>query len=295
MVSFPRAPKPLRWTLKLIRTVYNDKFVQDAVDNRYHHPHDPMPPFVHAWTVKRYGLRNLVEATRSDLDKAINTYDDIAEVRLFGGFLRQEYDTEQLTFFLYARTVIQDQAATSKAIFAGEQYVPQMDSTLPVDVAAEIRHIPLKLAHDLVTSTFGERFSQKASQTLLVYVDGVAEVWLPSGKKQQLKTVRPGSTVSAGPGSIVGYDDGAPASLAVQSLDEKHGQLMVNEARFLELLLQAYTADRDEFMTQLKGMFAAADGDSDGEIDIHDFVNLMSLAIPEWSASMAKQVNPLCF
>ena len=62
-VPFPRANKPLRWALKLIRTVYNDKFIADAVDNRYHHPHDDMDTFVQVrdlttWTILQQDSSN---------------------------------------------------------------------------------------------------------------------------------------------------------------------------------------------------------------------------------------------
>ena len=42
------------------------------------------------WTIKRYGLKNLVASARADLEGAIGTYDDLAEVRMFGGFLNRE-------------------------------------------------------------------------------------------------------------------------------------------------------------------------------------------------------------
>ena len=38
-----RPLKPLRWLLKVIQQVYDAKFVADAVDNRYGHPHDALP------------------------------------------------------------------------------------------------------------------------------------------------------------------------------------------------------------------------------------------------------------
>lgn len=100
-----RPLKPLRWLLKVIESLYEAKFVADAVDNRYGHPHDPLPEFIYMWTVKRYGLRDLVGATRWDIANAVNYYgDEHSEARLFGAFMHEEYGTEQLGFFLYCRS-----------------------------------------------------------------------------------------------------------------------------------------------------------------------------------------------
>ena len=65
---------------------------------------------------------------------------------------------------------------------------------------------------------------------------------------------------------------------------------MIEQARFLELLLQAYSTERDGYTTNLRAMFAAADGDGDGEIDKDDFVNLMKLAVPGWTVGQSKDV-----
>lgn len=54
-----RPAKPLGWVLRLIRTIYDEKYLADAVDNRYQHPHDSLPEFIFVWTAKRYGLKNL--------------------------------------------------------------------------------------------------------------------------------------------------------------------------------------------------------------------------------------------
>ena len=66
--------------------------------------------------------------------------------------------------------------------------------------------------------------------------------------------------------------------------------LVIEQARFLELLLQAYSTERDGYTTNLRAMFAAADGDGDGEIDKDDFVNLMKLAVPGWTVGQSKDV-----
>ena len=85
------------------------------MDNRHNHPHDPLPEFIFVWTAKRYGLRDLVGTTRHDIAHAAQVYDDVPEVRTFLAFMLEDYDTEQLSFYLYARAVIHDRAATNDA------------------------------------------------------------------------------------------------------------------------------------------------------------------------------------
>ena len=86
----------------------------DAVDNRYNHPHDPLPEFIYMWTCKRYGLRDLVGSTRWDIANAVDTYHESSdEVRLFASFMHEKYGTEQLSFFLYCRTVVYEFSSTT--------------------------------------------------------------------------------------------------------------------------------------------------------------------------------------
>ena len=66
--------------------------------------------------------------------------------------------------------------------------------------------------------------------------------------------------------------------------------LVIEEARFLELLLQAYSTEREAYRVTLATVFSEADGDGDGEIDKNDFVNLAKNAVPGWTTGQAKDV-----
>ena len=66
--------------------------------------------------------------------------------------------------------------------------------------------------------------------------------------------------------------------------------MVLDEARLLELLMQAYSADRASYDVRLGQVFAESDIDGDGEIDKDDFVRFMSVAVPSWSAGHAKDV-----
>ena len=65
---------------------------------------------------------------------------------------------------------------------------------------------------------------------------------------------------------------------------------MIEEARFLELLLVVYSNERDAYRTTLAAVFSQADGDGDGEIDKNDFVNFAKTAVPTWTTGQAKDV-----
>jgi len=169
-----RPIKPLRWVIKLINSVYDAKFMADAVDNRYGHPHDPLPEFIYMWTCKRYGLRDLVGATRWDLANAVDEYSaELAEVRLFAGFMFEEYGTEQLGFFLYCRSVVQDHASnglpTNSATEAGMAGL----------LRAVGRYLPLQLATDVIAQVLGNRLGGAAMEALLMQVQHEGQAFAP--------------------------------------------------------------------------------------------------------------------
>ena len=66
--------------------------------------------------------------------------------------------------------------------------------------------------------------------------------------------------------------------------------LVIEEARFLELVLAVYSTEREAYRTTLATIFSEADGDGDGEIDKNDFVNFAKKAVPAWTTGQAKDV-----
>ena len=110
---------------------------------------------------------------------------------------------------------------------------------------------------DWQTTLTGVVFITMPDFQLLEHVHGAADEWLPANGG-----ARPGTTMSTE------FFDGVYGTMPT-STDGSGGGVggchMVNEARFLELLLQAYTADRLVYHSQLRDSFEAADGDSDGD------------------------------
>ena len=165
------------------------------MDNRHNHPHDPLPEFIFVWTAKRYGLRDLVGTTRHDIAHAAQVYDDVPEVRTFLAFMLEDYDTEQLSFYLYARAVIHDRAATNDAEKALAAAFSHDSGTRPPPLpssaafllkllrcagpAAEMRYIPLSVVHELVNATFSERISPNNREAILAYAEQEAVIWTP--------------------------------------------------------------------------------------------------------------------
>jgi regulator of replication initiation timing len=170
-----RPVKPLRWLLRGIRSIYNDKFVADAIDNRQMHPHDPLPEFIYMWTCKRFGLRDLVGTTRWDIANAVDVYgEDSAEVRLFGSFMHEEYGIEQLSFFLYCRTVVQDMSATANStVDARQSEIP----TLAEQAHSESRYLPITVAMEIVNSILGSRFTRADQEEVLHQLQFEALPW----------------------------------------------------------------------------------------------------------------------
>jgi hypothetical protein len=65
---------------------------------------------------------------------------------------------------------------------------------------------------------------------------------------------------------------------------------VIEEPRLLELLLDAYSEERQRYRAQLAALFQECDGDGDGELDKDDFVRLARRAVPSWTAGQAKDV-----
>ena len=272
-----RPVKPLRWLLKLIYSVYEAKFLADAVDNRYGHPHDPFPEFIYMWTCKRYGLRDLVGATRWDLANAVDEYTEhLAEVRMFGTFMFEEYGTEQLGFFLYCRSVVHDHASAG---------LPKSTSASGMEalLRAVGRYLPVQLTLDVITQVLGHRLPVHAMDALVQSVHNEAMPFQPET-----------ADFSAAGGSEL-----LDASVMAAFYEKygfrrtnagEEGLLVIEEARFLELLLLAYSTEREAYRVALASAFAEADGDGDGELDKGDFVKLAKIAVSAWTSGQAKDV-----
>jgi chromosome segregation ATPase len=300
-----RDAKPLRWLLRLIRSLYDDKYLADAVDNRHNHPHDPLPEFIFVWTAKRYGLRGLVAQTRWDIANAANAYDDVPEVRTFLSFVQEAYDTEQLSFYLYARAVVHDRSCSN----ANEKLL-QDSSKRETGHLAEMRYIPLSLVQELVSATFSERLSPNNREAILAYAEKEAVMWTPPESEQapsmQGLLGRSGGfdttgsfaatqTLTSGMNATLNATTGKGTFQSAFGVSREYGgneelPIVLDEARLLELLMQAYTADRASYDVRLGQIFAETDIDGDGEIDKDDFVRFVASAVPQWSAGHAKDV-----
>lgn len=276
-----RPVKPLRWLLKLIYSIYDSKFTADAVDNRYGHPHDPFPEFIYMWTCKRYGLRDLVGATRWDLANAVDEYTEhLAEVRVFGSFMFEEYGTEQLGFFLYCRSVVHDHTAAG---------LPKTSARgMEALLRAVTRYLPVQLTLDVIAQVLGHRLPAHAMESLVQSVRREGVLFSP--ETADFSTVGGSELLDASAMAAFyeKYGFRRMGSAADESPEEQ--LLVIEEARFLELLLVVYSNERDAYRTTLAAVFSQADGDGDGEIDKNDFVNFAKTAVPTWTTGQAKDV-----
>lgn len=254
-----RPLKPLRWLLRMVQGIYEAKFVADAVDNRYGHPHDPLPEFIYMWTCKRFGLRDLVGATRWDLANAVDYYsDDHAEVRLFGAFMHEEYGTEQLGFYLYCRSVIHDHSANGLSAAAIQGAMPGTgDSSSSGDLLSDMsgleggaaqqlgsavrvqdrRYLPLQLALELTGIVLGSRLTANKLDCLCQLVEQEAEPFPPVDPNSEQHASRGGG----------GEVDTSHVAAFYQQFGFRRTEgavetlLVVEQPRFLECLLLAYS------------------------------------------------------
>jgi len=111
--------RPITWLMRLIEEIYDNRFIHDSADFKDDGTSVPgeqakqrlshqFPIFVVDFFSKRYGLRNIVDQNCWDLLFNVNLYrEKHLEVAIFGRFLEEFYDPDDLLFFLYVRSVIQ--------------------------------------------------------------------------------------------------------------------------------------------------------------------------------------------
>lgn len=109
--------RPLPWVMRLIEEIYDSRYAKDTADLKGEADDDssaangstqPFPAFVVEFFSKRYGLRGLVDQNCWDL--LYNTHrlrKDHLEVEVFGRFIEEYYDPDDLLFFTYVRSMVQ--------------------------------------------------------------------------------------------------------------------------------------------------------------------------------------------
>eukprot|EP00736_Rhodelphis_marinus_P008511 Rmarinus@m.28965 len=102
-------PKNLWWLVRSIRSIYEEKFVSDAIDTREKRPHPPLPEFIYEYASKKFGVKRLVDQFCWDLFATTNLHKSTnGEVALFGMFMSETYEIETFSFFSYCRLLVQD-------------------------------------------------------------------------------------------------------------------------------------------------------------------------------------------
>lgn len=107
--------RPVTWLLKLIEEIYDVRYAHDLNEGKNEELGDPkenhlFPVFVSELFCKKYGLKSLVEQVCWDLVCNVQEYrGSYQEVDIFGCLLDEFYDPDDLLFFLYVRSVIQQQ------------------------------------------------------------------------------------------------------------------------------------------------------------------------------------------
>jgi hypothetical protein len=110
--------RPLAWLMRLIEEIYDSRYAKDTAELKEGEEgggggggggsgQTPFPTFVVEFFTKRYGLRSLIDSTCWDL--LYNTHrlrgEGGVDVEVFGRFLEEMYDPDDLLFFLYVRSV----------------------------------------------------------------------------------------------------------------------------------------------------------------------------------------------
>lgn len=108
-----REPRDLAWLIHSIRSIFDEKTVDDRTQKRYGEPTIPMPEYVLKWAFRQYGRSDLVQKGCWDLFITSHHHmQKYLEITLFVKFLDEKWGVEQLTFFLMCRTWILTRCVT---------------------------------------------------------------------------------------------------------------------------------------------------------------------------------------
>ena len=113
-----RAERGLPWLMRTIEDIYDARFIfdQTAFDDESRSSsaqaedaeNKIFPTFVYNYFTKKYGLRSLVDENCWGMLAAVHKRrNDRLELQIFARFLEEEYDADDLLFFLYVRSIVQ--------------------------------------------------------------------------------------------------------------------------------------------------------------------------------------------
>ena len=100
-----RGPKPLDWVIRTIRSIYDEKTVDDRTNEREGTPVTPLPEYILVWGFRQFGSDDRIQKACWDLFVSAHHHmQRYLEVMLFVKFLDETWTTDQLSLFLKCRT-----------------------------------------------------------------------------------------------------------------------------------------------------------------------------------------------
>ena len=102
-----RNPKPLEWMIKTIRSIYDEKTVDDRTAIREGQPVMRLPEYLMVWAFRQFGKPDLIQKGCWDIFITAHFYmQRFLEVTIFVRFLDEQLTIDQLSFFLNCRAWI---------------------------------------------------------------------------------------------------------------------------------------------------------------------------------------------
>ena len=99
-----REPKNILWLIHAIRSIFDEKTVDDRTQIRNNDEIMPLPEYLLKWAFRQYGRDDLIQKGCWDIFITSHHHmQKYLEITLFVRFLDEEWTTEQLTFFLKCR------------------------------------------------------------------------------------------------------------------------------------------------------------------------------------------------
>ena len=100
-----RGPKPFDWVIRTIRSIYDEKTVDDRTNEREGTPVTAIPEYILVWGFRQFGSDDRIQKACWDLFVSAHHHmQRYLEVMIFVKFLDEVWTTDQLSLFLKLRT-----------------------------------------------------------------------------------------------------------------------------------------------------------------------------------------------
>eukprot|EP00002_Diphylleia_rotans_P038003 TRINITY_DN8575_c0_g1_i2.p1 TRINITY_DN8575_c0_g1~~TRINITY_DN8575_c0_g1_i2.p1 ORF type:complete len:697 (+),score=160.41 TRINITY_DN8575_c0_g1_i2:140-2230(+) len=242
--------------LKLISSIYQEKMNADDIDDKMHHPRQPMPEFIYDYFINKYGLRQLAEGHLVNMLTTLTQYKgDNSRIQVFANFCdaipnERRYPKFAPDFYLhiYRQLLYSPVGTTFAETDDGIIWTPLSRALAIFQVISSHLEPEEGLAHLKILNSLAVDVTDELATLVAVKTR-------KPGEREETITLRPG-----------------PKKIP----NEK----VIDLDKLIFLILEEWKNETKRTVSYLESMFHAADVSGDGLLQPDEFHNLIQYVDP---------------